>query len=197
MAQLIRPRVKETTTTTGTGTYQLNGAPATYWTFLDSFGNGANCYYMVYSADGATYEYGLGTINSSNQLARTIVINSSAGGAAVNWSAGTKTVLCPIPPEACFNNGVQVFPNNGTSPAVKGGNVWLSNYTSPTTVTDFTSGMEGQVIVISSTTANMTLQHGANIHLSGGVNFTFSSNDTITLVRVLGAWFEVSRSVNT
>lgn len=197
MAQFLKPRVKETTTTTGTGTYQLDGAPASYWTFLDSFGNGAACYYMVFSADGATYEYGLGTINSSNQLARLLVINSSAGGAAVNWSAGTKTVLCAIPPEACMNNGSQALTNNAPTPSVKGGNVWLSNYTSPTNVTDFTNGIDGQIIVISATTANMTVVHGTPIKLSGGSNFTFSSNDTLTLARISGTWYEVARSVNT
>jgi len=196
MAQYLKPRVKETTTTTGTGSYQLLGAPFSYSTFLNAFGNGALCYYMVFSADGASYEYGLGTINSSSQLARTLIINSSSGGAAVDWAAGTKTVLCAIPPEACLNNGTQALTNNAGSPSVKFGNVWVSNYTSPTNVTDFTGGIDGQVIYISATTSNMTVVHGTPIRLAGGSNFTFTSNDVLTLVRIGGVWYEVARSVN-
>jgi hypothetical protein len=195
MAQFLQPRVKETTTTTGTGTMQLLGAATGYRTFLAAFGNGASCYYMV--IDGSNWEYGLGTINSSSQLARTLVIYSSSAGALITLAAGTKNVICAIVPELCLMNGVQTLTNNSATPSVLNGHTFLASNSSGTTITNFTSGIDGQELLIIFTNSNTTVQHNANIRLSGGTNFTGTSNDTMRLVYSSAIWYELSRAVNT
>lgn len=87
-------RVKETTTTTGTGTYSLAGALAGFRTFVAGIGTTNLCNYVV--EDGTNWECGIGTVTSGSPdtLARTAILSSSNAGAAVNWGAGTKNVFC-------------------------------------------------------------------------------------------------------
>jgi hypothetical protein len=96
MALVINDRVKETTTTTGTGTVTLGGAVAGFETFAAGIGNSNTTYYCI--ALGSEFEVGLGTLSSdSSQLTRTTVISSSNSDSAVNFSAGSKIVFCTLP----------------------------------------------------------------------------------------------------
>lgn len=94
MALVHADRVKETSTTTGTGTLDLAGAETGFQSFVAGVGNGNTCYYVI--TDGTDWEVGIGTVTdaSPDTLARTTVIASSNADAAVNWGAGTKTVFC-------------------------------------------------------------------------------------------------------
>lgn len=89
-------RVKETTTTTGTGDLTLAGAAAGFITFNTAFGTGVAFDYAISSAGGAEWEVGEGQLSASTTLVRTTVRASSNGGAAVSFSAGTKDVFCTI-----------------------------------------------------------------------------------------------------
>ena len=96
MALVINDRVKETTTTTGTGTVTLGGAVSGFETFAAGIGNSNTTYYCIVL--NAEFEVGLGTLSSdSSTLARTTVISSSNSDSAVNFSAGTKFVFCTMP----------------------------------------------------------------------------------------------------
>ena len=98
MALVLNDRVKETTTTTGTGTFTLAGAVTGFETFGAGVGNSNTTYYAVTLPGSAEFEVGLGTLNSdSSTIARTTVISSSNSDNAVNFSAGTKTIFCTIP----------------------------------------------------------------------------------------------------
>ena len=98
MAFVINDRVKETTTTTGTGTISLGGAVTGFETFGTGIGNSNTTYYAVTLPGTAEVEVGLGTLNSdSSTIARTTIISSSNSDSAVNFSAGTKTIFCTIP----------------------------------------------------------------------------------------------------
>ena len=98
MALVLNDRVKETTTTTGTGTFTLAGAVTGFETFGAGVGNSNTTYYAVTLPGSAEFEVGLGTLNSdSSTLARTTVISSSNSDNAVNFSSGTKTIFCTIP----------------------------------------------------------------------------------------------------
>jgi len=98
MAFIINDRVKETTTTTGTGTITLGGAVTGFETFASGIGNSNTTYYCITLSGSAEFEVGLGTLNGdSSTLARTTVISSSNSDSAVNFSAGTKNVFCTLP----------------------------------------------------------------------------------------------------
>src|SRR6056300_1180875 len=77
MALVLKDRVKQQTTTTGTGTYTLSGSFTGFETFA---------------------EIGIGTYASAGTtLARTTILQSSNADAAVSWAAGTRTVFCTLP----------------------------------------------------------------------------------------------------
>ncbi len=96
MALVVNDRVKETTTTTGTGTVTLGGAVSGFETFAAGIGNSNTTYYCIQL--GAEFEVGLGTLaGDSSTLARTTVISSSNSDSAVNFSAGAKFVFCTLP----------------------------------------------------------------------------------------------------
>ncbi len=94
---IVLTRAKETTTTTGTGTYSLAGTTTGFQTFVGAGGAGQQVYYAV--EDGVNWEHGIGTVTDAtpDTLARTSIIASSNGGAAVNWGAGTKNVFSGHP----------------------------------------------------------------------------------------------------
>ena len=87
-------RVKETTQTTGTGTYTLAGAPVGFQSFVSGVGEGNDCFYTC--TNGTDWEVGQGTAGTST-LTRTIILASSNAGNAVNWSAGSKDIFNTIP----------------------------------------------------------------------------------------------------
>lgn len=91
MPQITADRVKETSTTTGTGSYTLAGAAAGFRAFSAVCANGDTAYYTA--TDGTGWEVGLGTWATGGTLARTRIIASSNAGAAVSWAAGTRDVF--------------------------------------------------------------------------------------------------------
>jgi hypothetical protein len=97
MALVLKDRVKETSTTTGTGTFTLAGATSGFQSF-SVIGNSNTTYYTI---DGGTeWEVGIGTYTSSGTtLSRDTILESSNGGTAVNFSAGTKNVFVTYPAE--------------------------------------------------------------------------------------------------
>ena len=97
----VGDRVKETTTTTGTGTLNLDGAVAGFQTFVDGVGNGHETYYVIVDSGTGDYEVGVGTITdaATDTLSRDSVITSSNAGSLVNFGAGTKDVFCSLPSE--------------------------------------------------------------------------------------------------
>ena len=116
MALVVNDRVKETSTTTGTGTFTLAGAVTGFETFSSAIGNTNTTYYAISLQGGAEFEVGLGTV-AAGTLARTTVISSSNSDSAVNFSAGTKDVFCTLPAsKAVFKNASDVIegvPSNG------------------------------------------------------------------------------------
>ena len=101
MALVINDRVKETSTTTGTGTIALGGIVAGegFITFATGIGNNNTTYYAIHNQGTAEWEVGLGTLDATSaNLARTDVIDNSDGTtSAITLSAGTKDVFCTLP----------------------------------------------------------------------------------------------------
>ena len=97
MAFVINDRVKENSTTTGTGTFTLSGAVTGFETFSSAIGNANTTYYTIHTQNAAQFEVGIGTVGAGT-LARDTVISCSNGDAAVDFSAATtKDVFCTMP----------------------------------------------------------------------------------------------------
>jgi len=99
VAFVLNDRVKETTTTTGTGTLNLAGAATGFETFVAGIGNSNVTYYCIAGQGTAEFEVGIGTVTdaSPDTLSRTTILSSSNSDSAVNFSAGTKDVFCTLP----------------------------------------------------------------------------------------------------
>ena len=97
MAFILNDRVKETSSTTGTGTFTLGGAVSGFETFAAGIGGDNTTYYCIFETGTANFEVGFGTLNSgASTLARTYVISSSNSDALVNF-AGATEVFCTVP----------------------------------------------------------------------------------------------------
>ena len=104
MALKIADRVRETTTTTGTGTINLGGAVTNFETFAANLSNSDTTYYAIVDNTNGDFEVGLGTFStgSPNTLARTTPIASSNSNSAVNFGSGTKDVFITLPASKNF-----------------------------------------------------------------------------------------------
>ncbi len=99
MALVINDRVKENSTTTGTGDITLAGVPAGQGnvTFNSGIGTGNTTYYCIFQQGSSSFEIGLGTLSGSTTLERTTVINNSSGNTSkINFS-GTLDVFVTMP----------------------------------------------------------------------------------------------------
>ena len=98
MALVVKDRVKETTTSTGTGAITLGGAADNFVTFSSVLSDTDTTYYAIVDDGNDDFEVGLGTYASGgNTLTRTTVLASSNAGSAVNLQAGEKNVFITYP----------------------------------------------------------------------------------------------------
>ena len=120
MALVLADRVKETTTTAGTGTITLAGATTGFQSFA-VIGNGNTTYYAIVAQVGNEWEVGVGTYTSSGTtLARTTVLSNSSGTqpTALTFSSGTKDVFVTYPASYSVNStnvgtSGQILTSNG------------------------------------------------------------------------------------
>ena len=119
MAFALNDRVKETSTTTGTGTFDLSGAEVGFESFVSGIGDGNQTYYAISNDGTAEFEVGFGTVTdaATDTLSRDTIISSSNSDALVDFSAGTKTVFCTLPASRTPSAGMtaQTFVNTHNS----------------------------------------------------------------------------------
>jgi len=128
MALVLADRVKETTTTTGTGTVTLLGAVSGYQSFA-AIGNANTTYYAIVGPT-TEWEVGIGTYTSSGTtLSRDTVLASSNSGSLVSFSAGTKDVFCDYPAKRAVQGAMGYIENSATisvSSTINSGNNAIS-----------------------------------------------------------------------
>jgi hypothetical protein len=150
MALVIADRVKETTSTTGTGTVTLLGATTGFQSFT-VVGDTNTTYYTIAAQTGNEWEVGIGTYSTSGTtLARTTVLSNSSATqpSALNFSAGVKDVFVTYPAElATFANG------NG---------VVIENYTTLTGTYSMTTGKSGMSV------GPVTISSGSSFTVGSG-----------------------------
>lgn len=116
MALIVADRIKETSTTTGTGAFTLAGAITGFRAFSTVCTSPSDtCYYAIQAFDGSgvptgDWEVGLGTYSAANTLTRTTVLSSSNAGSAVNFAAGTKQVWIDLAAAQASSLAVQCIP---------------------------------------------------------------------------------------
>ena len=108
MAFVVNDRVKQTSTTTGTGTFSLTGTEVGFETFVTGIGDTNSTFYAIALDGTAQFEVGIGTVTdaATDTLSRDTVISSSNSDNKVDFSAGTKTVFCTYPAKRAPSAGM-------------------------------------------------------------------------------------------
>jgi len=165
MAFVLNDRVKETTTTTGTGAVTLGGTSTGFQTFAAGIGNSNTCYYAIVHQTANEWETGLGTLNGdSSTLTRTAVYESTNSDSAEDFAAGTKDVFCTLPasktPSQILTTANDlIYANSANTPA------------------RLAAGTGNQVLKMNST--GTAIAWAAD---SAGVSLTGSTDNTVTTV---------------
>jgi len=147
MALVVADRVRETTTTAGTGTITLAGAVTGFQTFA-VIGNSNTTYYTIAGQGTTEFEVGIGTYTSSGTtLSRDTVLSNSLGTTAkINFSAGTKDVFVTYPASKSTyeDEGNAVYGGGGSAAIYLNSNTVNIN----TTVASGYNGMSAGTITV-------------------------------------------------
>lgn len=211
MALVLKDRVKETSTTAGTGTLTLAGAVSGFQAF-SAVGNGNTTYYAIVDAATGDWEVGLGTYTSSGTtLSRDTVLSSSNSGSLVPFAANSKDVFVTYPSEkSAYQNAAGVIAQTSfgaitaTSAALTTGTV----STTPASNTDianksYVDGLVTQgisyhepVFVESPNTAgNLTATYNQPGGAGDGVGATLTNNGTQVALTIDGVLMTVGKRV--
>jgi hypothetical protein len=165
MALVLADRVKETTTTAGTGTVTLAGAAVGFQSFA-AIGNANTTYYTIAGQTTSEWEVGIGTYTSSGTtLARTTVLANSAGTqpTALTFSAGTKDVFVTYPSDKSVNQDASGNVGIGTN--IPAGNLQI-----------FGSG-DRSLMVTGGTAGTISVQLGDSVAAGqGGMSYDNSAD---------------------
>ena len=101
-------RVKETTSTSGTGDITLSGAVTSFQSFTSVLSVGDGTFYAIVDSTSGLWETGIGTYSANNTLSRTTVLESSNNGNIVNFTAGTKQVFMTYPASQSITSGTSI-----------------------------------------------------------------------------------------
>lgn len=160
MALVLADRVRETTTTAGTGTITLAGAVTGFRTFA-TVGNANTTYYVIAGQGTSEWEVGIGTYTSSGTtLSRDTVLASSAGAPTkTNFSAGTKDVWVDYPAgKAVYQDANSVV----SAPVFQASNGIFVNNTTVSASYTIASGTNGQSV------GPVTIASGVSVTVSSG-----------------------------
>jgi len=126
MAFVTNDRVKETTSTTGTGTVTLNGAVTGFQSFALGIGTTNSTYYSI-TLDNQ-WEVGIGTLSTSTTFTRDTVITSSSSNTLVDFLAGEKSIFCTLPSSRAIlvNNTSQIDVTGDSFITTSNGNITLN-----------------------------------------------------------------------
>lgn len=198
MAHKYGDRVRESTTSTGTGNVSLAGAATGgYQAFSAVCANNDTCFYCIADPSGTKWEVGLGTWQTGNTLVRTdagVLAGSSGAGARVSFDAGTKDVFLTLPTKAGIlgAGGGATVASAGALPLPTGRVFHVSGTTTITSIT--ATNLEVGTVITLIFDDVLTVTDGSNLKLAG--NFITSADDTLTLAYDGTNFYEIARSVN-
>lgn len=183
MALVLKDRVKEQSTTTGTGSFTLSGAYDGFQTFATAIASGSTVYYCIHNTSigvGGEWEVGIGTFTAPSTLSRDTVLESSTGGTAVSFSAGTKEVFVTYPAEKSVNLDASgnVTPLGTVASGTWQGTVIGSTYGG----TGVNNG--GRTLTVSTNSGSLSFTNASTtltVANNGSVSGTNTGDQTITL----------------
>jgi hypothetical protein len=194
MALVVADRVKETSTTEGTGDFTLAGAATGFQSFA-VIGNGNQTYYTIAEQGGSNWEVGIGTYNSSGTtLTRNVVLSSTNAGSLVSFGAGTKDVFVTYPAErAVYGDTASVIQYSSidadsidvnslltvTGTVSVTGSITTDTITA-TDVLNIANNLTVQTLTAADSTSNVTLIYGDAYSVSGA--------NAIPMVDMSGIW---------
>jgi hypothetical protein len=184
MALVLKDRVKETTTTTSTGTYTLAGAVTGYQSF-SVVGDGNTTYYTV--TDGTNWEVGIGTYTlSGTTLSRDTILASSNSGNAVSWGAGSKDVFLTYPAErSVYIDGSDIVPATTASYAGNVTTIQLRNSSTPGAIPSALSLSSGELVVNTADGKLYFKDSGGAVQVLAQINqATINGVETLTNKRI-------------
>lgn len=85
-----------------------------------------------------------------------------------------------------------IFTDGATTPSVKQSNTFKTANTAPTTITNFTQGVDGQQITVIMRDANTTIANGGSINTRSGADIVPAVNRSYSFVREGGVWIQVN-----
>lgn len=173
MALVVKDRVRQTSSTTGTGTLTLGGTVTGFQAFT-VIGDGNTTYYAIVDANTGAWEVGVGTYTASGTtLSRDTVLESSNSGSLVDFGAGTKDVFVTYPAErSVYTNeaGTVIAPATASVLSVASGGTGQSSYTNGQLLIGNTTG---------NTLSKATLTQGAGITITNGAgSITIAATST-------------------
>jgi hypothetical protein len=199
MAHVVKDRVMETTSSTGTGTITLGGAATGFQSF-SVIGNGNTTYYTI--VGGTEWEVGIGTYTASGTtLSRDTVLESSNGGSLVNFSAGTKNVFVTYPAEESVDQDTAMTLTNKT---ISADNNTLSGIAASSFVLSNSSGnIDGSAAqkaipagVVVGTTDSQTLTNKTISGASNTLSNIGNSSLTNSAITINGTSTSLGGSIN-
>ena len=153
-AFVINDRVKQTTTTTGTGTIDLTGTETGFETFVAGIGDGVQTYYAIVHDGTSDFEVGTGTVTDAgtdtlSRPSNATVISSSNSDNLVDFGAGSKTVFCTLPAKKTISPVMDATPFVVTHASTLSLNQTIDSgvLAGPVTVTG-TQTITGTVVVV-------------------------------------------------
>ena len=185
MAFAVNDRVKETSTTTGTGTLSLAGALTGFQTFVAGIGDSNTTYYAIVHESANEFEVGIGTVTdaSPDTLSRTTILESSNSDSAVNFSSGTKTVFCTLPAEKAL-----LVPGSGDLTIDAPADIILDADGADVLLKDAGT----QYAALTNSSGNLVLKSGSTTAITfDGANATFAGTVTIGSAGISEAELEI------
>lgn len=185
MAFAVNDRVKETSTTTGTGTLSLAGALTGFQTFVAGIGDSNTTYYAIVHESANEFEVGIGTVTdaSPDTLSRTTILESSNSDSAVNFSSGTKTVFCTLPAEKAL-----LVPGSGDLTIDAPADIILDADGADVLLKDAGT----QYAALTNSSGNLVLKSGSTTAITfDGANATFAGTVTIGSAAISEAELEI------
>ena len=172
MAFVLADRVKETTTTVGTGTFTLDGTSTGFKPF-SVIGNNNTTYYTAVDNTTGEWEVGIGTYDTAT-LTRDTVLASSDGGTKIGFAVGSKDVFIAYPAEKAVMTDVTQTLSNKTLSNTNLGTPTAGILTNATGL-PLTTGVTGTLPISNGGTAITSAPSAGQLLIGNGTGYTLAT----------------------